>query len=135
MSKNLLIIIGILCAVIAVAGCDPTPQKETQRIKGSREEVEKSWHEFIAIMKTGDAEKVKAASTERGYNSLLDPYEKDNKKRFISFGTSWENYEIRWGKITRNSVSASIGPPKVESPIEFIRTENGWKLDYWSPGM
>ena len=83
MSKNLLIIIGILCAVIAVAGCDPTPQKETQRIKGSREEVEKSWHEFIAIMKTGDAEKVKAASTERGYNSLLDPYEKDNKKRFF----------------------------------------------------
>lgn|GEM_PF-2695096 len=103
---------------------------------GTLEPVKKAWKAFLDVLKSGDENKARQLSTNKGYKSLFKFVKPSMpvKETLKNLGNRWSNSAIRWQWITQTSVNASIGPEIKESGIDFIKVDNEWKFDNFSPG-
>ncbi|MDP2922145.1 MAG: HEAT repeat domain-containing protein [Candidatus Omnitrophota bacterium] len=104
--------------------------------KGVLTPIKKAWEDFLIALKSGDENKVKPLSTDRGYESLLlliMPQE-TKEELFKKLGNSLSSSDIRWTHLTETSATGSHGSEWVESGIGFIKVDGEWKFDLWTAG-
>jgi hypothetical protein len=96
---------------------------------------QKAWSAVIQAAQSGEVNEVKKVTTERGFASLTESIaDKDLTARLSQRAKYWQKSEVRWKEQNDQRARASEGPPIKEGSLIFVRTEHGWKLDFWGKG-
>jgi len=107
---------------------------------------EKSWQALLLALKTGETEKVKAVTTNNGFNSLIEhisPSQPPNPlgPTFITWGNTWANCKMEWGQVKtdkvtyQRSITLKLDMKVLEHVFVFILTDDGWRMNSWTAGV
>lgn len=96
---------------------------------------EKSFDSFVSALKSGNAANLAEVATESGIESLqaLSSHS-DYKGQKEMLGQELEKTQVSYIDITDEIVLASAESGKKMHKMEFVETENGWKLYHWQIG-
>lgn len=96
---------------------------------------QKSWKTYLDRMKAGDLDRIKQVVTDKGYASLISVIDKNEQVgTFRMWGVVWGDWDLQWIEMADEKYTAKAGPETKETHLEFVLTNEGWKLDRWSPG-
>ena len=124
--KRLTTPILILLSIILFSFCNPQHQTPEQALE-----------KLIEALNTGKLEALKAASTERGYNSivsLISPFPEPDccSVHLKNWGRSWGEDKIRWEVNSKDFHTAFMISEYGENKLEFRKYSKGWIFDNWN---
>lgn len=106
-------------------------------IKPSLSTPQKSWQAFLAALKSGSDDEVKAVVTESAFNVYSMKMGVSGFSKMQTFVEEWSKYETRWEEIITDknnsrSITLRLGPGNDEHVFIFIYTDDGWRMDSWN---
>jgi hypothetical protein len=96
-----------------------------------------AWKKILGAMARRDEKIIRQLTTPAGLEALKRGVEGDHVMDFLErLGKGWQKCAIRWQRSEApDRVECNVKPVTKESTVAFKRTEEGWKLDEWQPGM
>lgn len=96
---------------------------------------ELAFHGLLAAMTANDLPGVQRLTTEKGLASLdAGRAGSPRSEVFPRWGKAWAGWAVRWKERDGAHARARLGPEVKEHGLDFVKTDQGWKLDRWSPG-
>lgn len=101
---------------------------------------ESAWQGVLKALQAGDKNAVAQVTTGDGYESLIrngmnGPHKDMTPEQMRSLGQAWAKWELRFTKRTADAAAAELGPVSRATPgLSFVKMDDGWKLDKWTPG-
>lgn len=111
-------------------------QSPDNKINKNSSHLEKAWNELISSLKTGETQKVQAATTPKGFQCLTNLVSPTNdsinpfKLTFIGWGKAWGMSKVNY-YAKSNTVELLDDKGKRISRFAFVKTKDGWRLDDW----
>jgi hypothetical protein len=101
-------------------------------------EVKAFMPRFYEVLASGNVSKIKAVTTDNGFNSLFQRLDKSMKSQtqFSSWARGWRSWPHRWVRIDKNEAEVWVGPEsKAHTAILKFSNDRGWLLDRWLFGL
>ena len=141
--KNLFAFLLAVTMTVLLFGQVKTSVQPDLEIKPVLSTPEKSWQALLLVLKTGETEQVKSVTTNNGFDSLIkyiSPSQPPNTfdPTFKTWGENWSKLETKWEKIVTDNKNSKSITLRLEATIKehifiFKLTDDGWRMDSWSP--